>query len=672
MSWQLGAFSVLAFALAAGFAWYERVRPDARIVALVATLAAFAALGRIAFAAVPNVKPTTDIVLIAGYALGGAPGFAVGALAGLSSNFFFGQGPWTPWQMAGWGVTGMIGAGLAWLVAARVWMRDGRLRDGRRTGWPRDRRPVPPLGRWPLAIVCCGVGFAFTALQDVGDWVTYSDHSSLALGLYVGRGLGFDAIHAAGCLVFALVLGPALTRSIQRFARRLQVTWVLDPAPPPAPGAEGRSRGSSVGGIAAVLIAVGLVLAALGTRAAGAEPAASPAHVRSAAAAYLMHAENADGGFGAAPGQPSAQLYAGWAALGLASAGDDLDRVARGGSGVIGYIARGVPSDAGSIERTILVVRAAGASARSFGGHDLIAQLQRHVGANGSVAGQVNLTAFAVLALRAAGVGGRGADLRTLRWLAAQQDRDGGFSFAGAGGSSDIDDTGAALEALAGDASAGAVKERAVAFLRAHQDRDGGFPSQPGTSSNAQSTAWAIQGLDAFGVSAARLHRNGSPSPIAYLDSLASSDGQIGYARGVRQTPVWVTGEALMALEGKPLPLAAVTAAARTSRPASAAASRPGGGGGGRRHAGPTSKGTGSRSGSSASGVAAQGPGSPRAHSAGAPASAPPAGSVRGARSSRSGAGRVASAASGGLSIAELLGAAGMIAALVLAAVGVG
>src|SRR6202165_856604 len=97
MTWQLGTFSVLAVALAGGFAWYERRRPDARIVALVATLAAFAALGRIAFAALPNIKPTTDIVLIAGYALGGAPGFMVGAGAAIASNIVFGPGPWTPW-----------------------------------------------------------------------------------------------------------------------------------------------------------------------------------------------------------------------------------------------------------------------------------------------------------------------------------------------------------------------------------------------------------------------------------------------------------------------------------------------------------------------------------------------------------------------------------------------
>ncbi|HLH14129.1 MAG TPA: hypothetical protein VKV16_05020, partial [Solirubrobacteraceae bacterium] len=206
MSWPLGAFAVLGLGLAAGFFWYERTRPDARIVALVGTLAAFAALGRIAFAAIPNVKPTSDIVLISGYALGGAPGYVVGALAGLTSNFFFGQGPWTPWQMAGWGLTGLAGAGLAKLTGGRI-------------------------GRTALALVCLVLGFGFTALQDLGDWVTYSDHSLAALGLYVGKGLGFDAVHAAGCFGFAMLFGPALTRTLRRFRARTQVTWLEAPAP---------------------------------------------------------------------------------------------------------------------------------------------------------------------------------------------------------------------------------------------------------------------------------------------------------------------------------------------------------------------------------------------------------------------------------------------------------
>src|SRR5215467_1501891 len=113
MSWQLASFAVLGLALVAGFAWYERSHPSTRVLALVATLAALAALGRVAFAALPNVKPTTDIVLLAGFVLGGAPGFVVGAVAALASNLVFGQGPWTPWQMVSWGACGLFGALLA-------------------------------------------------------------------------------------------------------------------------------------------------------------------------------------------------------------------------------------------------------------------------------------------------------------------------------------------------------------------------------------------------------------------------------------------------------------------------------------------------------------------------------------------------------------------------------
>ena len=477
MSWQLGAFGLLAIALAGGFAWYERVRPDARIVALVGTLAAFAALGRIAFAAVPNVKPTTDIVLISGYALGGGPGFAVGAIAGLASNFFFGQGPWTPWQMAAWGATGVVGAALAWVTSPRVRARL-RWRPGSAPDTALSAQPW--IGRWPLAIVCFVVGFAFTVFQDVGDWVTYSDHSWQQLGIYVGKGLGFDAIHAAGCLLFALAFGPALTRSIQRFARRLQVRWLPTSAVAPS---------------IAIVVAVGLMA---GLRAPANATAASglggPVN-------YLLGAQNADGGFGAGPGQSSSSLYSGWAALGLAAAGENPARVEHGSHGLLGYLkaTAGSAQDIGSIERTILVVRAAGLSARSFGGRDLVATLERHIRRNGSVSDQVNLTSFAVLALRSAGVP---PTRRTLAWLVRQQDRDGGFSFAGAGSDSDVDDTGATLEALAGARvpGAAAARSRAVTYIRGQQDRDGGFQSFPGAGSNAQSTAWAIQGLEAVGV----------------------------------------------------------------------------------------------------------------------------------------------------------------------------
>jgi prenyltransferase beta subunit len=495
MNWQLGAFFVLAGALAAGFTWYERSRPDARIIALVATLAAFAALGRIAFAALPNVKPTTDIVLVSGYALGGAPGFIVGALAGLTSNFFFGQGPWTPWQMAAWGATGMLGAGVAMLTRRRI-------------------------GRWPLAITSALAGFAFAAFQDVGDWVNFSDHSLAQLGVYVGKGIGFDFIHAFACLLFALALGPALIRSLQRFAMRLQVTW--RPAAATAP---------------ALLAAVALA-AAMGLAAPAPARAASPTD-------YLLAAQNPDGGFGPAPRQGSTQLFSGWAALGLAAEGRNPQDLTRGGRSVIDYIqAGGSQSDVGSLERTILVLRAAGLPAGAA-----IASLRQNIRGDGSVSDQVNLTSFAVLALRSAGLAPPAA---MLSWLVRQQDQDGGFNFATAGGSSDPDDTGAALEALAG--AAPGASARAVRFLRSQQNPDGGFPSTVGGDSNAQSTAWAIQGLIAAGVDPSSLRH----SPLGYLNSLIAPDGHVRYSSGTDQTPVWVTAQAAMALAGKPLPIEAI------------------------------------------------------------------------------------------------------------------
>src|SRR5690242_4788038 len=180
MSWVGASLLVLGLALAAGFAWYERSHPSSRVLALVATLAALAALGRIAFAALPNVKPTTDIVVLAGYVLGGAPGFVVGAVAALASNLFFGQGPWTPWQMVAWGACGLFGAVL-----------------GPATG----RR----LGRVPLALACAAAGFGYGAIMNVYQWTTYSgDHTWRKLVVTFVASFPFDAAHAIGNLLFCL------------------------------------------------------------------------------------------------------------------------------------------------------------------------------------------------------------------------------------------------------------------------------------------------------------------------------------------------------------------------------------------------------------------------------------------------------------------------------------
>jgi energy-coupling factor transport system substrate-specific component len=319
-------------------------------------------------------------------------------------------------------------------------------------------------------------------------------------------------------VAFALAFGPALARSIGRFTTRLQIDW----------------QAAAPAVVAALLVA--------GAAGQSARAASNPV-------TYLLAAQNSDGGFGPTPGQPSSQLFSGWAALGLAADGMNPERAVKNGRSLTGYIqagAGGAP-DPGALERAILALRAAGLPVSS-----LVARLQRDIGRNGSVWGQTNLTAFAILAFRAAGIAPHAA---TTRWLVRQHDRDGGFNYLGAGGSSDIDDTGAVLEALG--TGAASVSARAVRFIEAHQNRDGGFPSQPGGLSNAQSTAWGVQGLLASGAGD-RTARHAVQRALAYLRSLTASDGHVRYSRSSDETPVWVTAEAMMALARKPLPLAPV------------------------------------------------------------------------------------------------------------------
>jgi energy-coupling factor transport system substrate-specific component len=514
MSWQLASFLLLALALVGGFAWYERSHPSARVLALVGTLAALAVLGRIAFAPVPNVKPTTDIVLLAGYVFGGAPGFAVGAIAALASNLFFTQGPWTPWQMAAWGSIGIGGAVLAKLSGGR-------------------------LGRIPLALACGAAGLFYGAIVNFGSVVTFAGGSDDLLHRYVvyqTTSLPWDLAHAAGNVVFFLVFGPALVRTLRRFRTRLSFTWQPHPA-----------------GLTVALAAAVLLAGAAGP---------GPAHAQAATPVqYLERTQNDDGGFGSTPGARSAGLYTGWVTMALATQRSSSAAVRRA-VGWVGRHATGLASNGGAtgigdLERTILLLAAAGRSPRAFARQDLVAALARRIGTDGAVLGQVNLTAFGILALRAARTR---ADAPALRragaWLTRQQNDDGGFGFLTKGLASDVDDTAAAMQALAAlDGHRDALQQGAT-YIRRLQNADGGLPQQRGGSSNAQSTAWAIQGLVAARVPLGDVRRDGSPTPLAYLRSLIGPSGAVRYSRTSTQTPVWVTAYAVLALARRPLPVA--------------------------------------------------------------------------------------------------------------------
>jgi energy-coupling factor transport system substrate-specific component len=516
MTWQLGSVLVLTVALTVGFTWYERSRPPARVLALVAALAALAAIGRVAFAAFPNVKPTSDIVLFSGYALGGAPGFAVGALAALVSNVFLGQGPWTPWQMASWAVVGLIGAGF------------GRLMRGREPN------------RWLLALVCGASGFIFGALMDMYQWTLAAEHTLASYLAVSGTSFAFNVLHAGGNVVFALILGPAFIRALERYRRRFEVRWTAAP-----------SR-AVTGGAAALLAA--LLLAASAKPAVAAGPPADVAPAIGRAVHFLRFSQNGDGGFGSARHQASTPLHTGWAALGLASANRNPRDVKQRGRSIVNYVdahASGL-ADVGELERTLLVLRSAGLPPK-MGNRNLLASLVRKQRGDGSF-GTINHTAFGILALRASGRTTRSREVRAaVRWLLRQQNGDGGYGFAKSA-ASDVDDTGAVLQAIAAAGRrTSPVVDRAVRYLRKAQRPDGGFGQMTVSESNAQSTAFAIQGLVAAGRNPRKMRR--TRTPIEYLKSLQAADGSVRYSRTSTQTPVWVSAQALNGLEAKPFPL---------------------------------------------------------------------------------------------------------------------
>jgi len=530
MSWPLASFAIVAGVPLAGWLVYERSRPSARMVAVVATLAAIAALGRDAFVALPDVKPITAMTLVVGYALGPLPGFAVGAVGMLASNIMLGQGPYTPWQMAAWGMVGLAGAAL------------GRL-SGRR------------VGRIGLALACATMALAAKEIMNVYTWTLGGSHTPAALLAAAAAALPFDVTDMVASFVFGLAFGPELARLLGRMRARMTVTWE-----------------------AAATTPLALVALALGTTAATVSPgpparAATPPPAMSASAeagtaradvsrevAYLARAQNADGGFGGARGQRSSEMYSAWVAMGLAAAGRDPLSLRRAGRSVLDSI-RGEAATlegAGDVERTILALHACGVAPSLPGSGDLIARLPRFRAADGSFVRLVNITSFAVFALRA---GGRPASDPIVRaagaWLQAQQNPDGGFSYGMRGGASDVDDTAAALQAVVDAGGAGSpVVGRAVGHLLAAVNRDGGLSQQPGGESNAQSTAWAAQALVAAGRDPGGAVHGAARSPLAYLESLIASDGSVRYSRSSSQTPVWVTAQALTALARKPFPIA--------------------------------------------------------------------------------------------------------------------
>ena len=181
-----------------GVAAVERGPNRSKELALIAALAAVATAGRVLFAFIPNVQPVTITAAVTGAALGPRAGVAVGGLTALLSNAFLGQGPWTPWQMIGWGLVGATAGAIGPLLR----------------------------NRWALAAFGLAWGFLFDWLMDVWAWSTLGPSANLhSFMTLAATGIPFDVAHASGNAVIAVIAGPTLFRMLDRYARRLHATF---------------------------------------------------------------------------------------------------------------------------------------------------------------------------------------------------------------------------------------------------------------------------------------------------------------------------------------------------------------------------------------------------------------------------------------------------------------
>lgn len=111
-SYMLVSLLILALTMLPFFMVFERRRPKAREIVLIAVMCAFTVCAQLICGVTVPIRAGTAIIIACGIALGPEAGFLIGALARFVLNFYAGQGPWSPWQMFCWGLLGFL-AGVA-------------------------------------------------------------------------------------------------------------------------------------------------------------------------------------------------------------------------------------------------------------------------------------------------------------------------------------------------------------------------------------------------------------------------------------------------------------------------------------------------------------------------------------------------------------------------------
>ena len=176
------------------FLIFENRKPEARELVVIAVVAAIGVVGRAIFFMLPNFKPVTAIVIIAGATLGPEAGFLTGAMTAFVSNFFFGQGPYTPWQMFSFGIIGFL-TGI--LFRKKILRREKKL---------------------ALSVYGAFVSlFIFGLLMDTYTVFTMDFVSSWkeVLAVYIS-GFPVNCVHAVGTFIFLGVLAKPMMEKIDR------------------------------------------------------------------------------------------------------------------------------------------------------------------------------------------------------------------------------------------------------------------------------------------------------------------------------------------------------------------------------------------------------------------------------------------------------------------------
>lgn len=183
------------------FFTFETRKPNPRELVVLSVMTAISVISRMLFPYLPNFKPTTAVIMLTGIAFGPEAGFLTGAVSAFVSNFFYGQGPWTPWQMLAFGSGGFLSG----LLFRHRWQR--------------------------LSPICLSVfGFASIMLL-VGPLL---DTSTVFTALPVltwpgvaavyGQGLVMNLSHAAACSLTLLFVGKPLLQKLHRFQTKYGIT----------------------------------------------------------------------------------------------------------------------------------------------------------------------------------------------------------------------------------------------------------------------------------------------------------------------------------------------------------------------------------------------------------------------------------------------------------------